>query len=687
MKRLALGTMLAIVLSAAAASPAPAATFLVNNTGDQQDGDTSDLHCDIDPSTIGDLCTLRAAIQQSNATLTADDEIDFGIASGAQTITLNDGLPLPDITDTVTIEGNTQTGFAGTPLITLKGTGTNGIDGLTFAAGSDGSQVNRLVFNNFKNAIRADADVHINGNYIGIGPAGTSVTDGENDIGVRITATSGGVGDVTGAVTDRNVISDNTIGIVVAQNGGSFQIFNNYIGTNSTGTAALSNGIGVRVDAGADGEVLTGNVISGNDSEGVLWNGEGGFVSGSRIGTNAAGTSAIPNGLAGVNIAHGSPTVSVGVISGNNGGGIRVSGGGTAFIFGNKIGVGDDGVTAIPNANGGGIDIASSDVIIGGLLADQGNVIANNGPWGIRIRSGIGNTGNEIRGDNSITGNSGLGIDLDPLGFNSNDPDPGAAGTPNLGQNYPVITSAVAGGAADGTLTSQPNTDYRIDLFKSSACDDSGYGEGQTHIGFVLTTSDPAGNATFSLPLSGSVAAGDVLTATATDDVANNTSEFSLCKTVPGVSSGGNGGGGSGGGGSTQNPNGEPDSNIGKIAKKASKLKSFSGTASDPEGQLAAVEIAVVSTSGGAKATAKRVKRCLNLQKSGKLKRKKAGKKGRCGPAKFLRAKGTTKWTYKLKRRLKRGKYVIYARAVDKSGKKESKFSKADRNRVAFRLR
>jgi hypothetical protein len=95
----------------------------------------------------------------------------------------------------------------------------------------------------------------------------------------------------------------------------------------------------------------------------------------------------------------------------------------------------------------------------------------------------------------------------------------------------------------------------------------------------------------------------------------------------------------------------------------------------------------VVSTLGGAKATAKRVKRCLNLQGSGKLKRKKAGKRGRCAPAKFLKAKGTTKWTYKLKRRLKRGKYVIYARALDKAGKKETKFSKADRNRAAFRLR
>jgi hypothetical protein len=95
----------------------------------------------------------------------------------------------------------------------------------------------------------------------------------------------------------------------------------------------------------------------------------------------------------------------------------------------------------------------------------------------------------------------------------------------------------------------------------------------------------------------------------------------------------------------------------------------------------------VVSAQGGAKATAKRVKRCINLQRNGKLKRKKAGKRGRCGPARFLRAKGTTKWTYKLKRKLRKGKYVVYARAVDKAGKKETKFSKADRNRAAFTLR
>lgn len=691
MKRLPLAAFVALSLSAAAASPALATTYPVTTTSDLGDSNPGNDICDETGAPTG--CSLRAAIEEANAHANSGnpsgfaDQISFAIGTGPQTI--SPATVLPDITDTVVIEGNTQTGFAATPLITVKGLGTNSIDGLTVAAGGDSSQISRLVLNNFKNAIRVDAPAQIDGNYIGIAQDGTQGVDAENDIGIRSTATSGGVGDVAGAATDRNVISGNTTGILVAQNGASFQIFNNYVGLNPAGTGKIPNGIGVQIAAGADGEILTGNVISGNDSDGVQWNGSTGFVSGSRIGTNAAGTSSLSNGGSGVDVTNGGPNLSVGLISGNHDGGIRVSGAGAPFIFGNKIGVGADGVTPIPNTSQGGISVASSGVTIGGLNLGQGNLIANNAPWGIQILSG---TGNEIRGDNSITGNSGLGIDLDPLGFNPNNVDPDF-GQPNLGQNYPLITSAVAGGSAGLTLTSQAGRAYRVELFKNTTCDPSFYGEGQTFIGSATSTSNGSGVAGFSVPLPGSVAVGDVLTATATDTVAGNTSEFSLCRTVTasgggGAGGGGGGGGGGGQGGTTTQANGEPDSNITRVrTQKASKLKRFSGTASDPEGQLAAVEIAVVAVQGGAKATARRVKRCINLQSNGRLKRKKAGKRGRCAPAKFLRAKGTTKWTYKLKRKLRKGKYVVYARAVDTAGKKETRFSKADRNRAAFRLR
>jgi hypothetical protein len=472
------------------------------------------------------------------------------------------------------------------------------------------------------------------------------------------------------------VISNNGIGIDVVAGGGSFQIGGNNIGTDPTGTLDHGNTtFGVHSLAAVI--IQGGNVISGNGSDGVRIAGTFGFVSSSVIGTNAAGTAAIPNDNDGVALNNtGVVTVNDNVISGNTGAGVSALNEGPD-VNSNKIGVGSDGTTAIPNG-AGGIDLDSTGTHIGG---NGTNVIAHNTGFGVRL---LGGSGNVIDGTNSFFANDGLAIDLGTAGFNPNvaDPEPGE---PNFGQNYPVITSAVAGGNVSGTLTSQPSTTYRIELFLSSGCDPSGYGEGQIFLKTVTVTTDGSGVASFTTALPASATLGEVITATATDTAAGNTSEFSLCRTVTAGAAAS--GGGSSGGGTTQKANGEPDSNIGKIVKKARKLKKFSGTASDPEGQLAAVEIAVVSTSGGAKATAKRIKRCLNLQGNGRLKRKKAGKKGRCGPAKFLRAKGTTKWTYKLKRKLRKGKYVVYARAVDKAGKKETKFSKADRNRVAFRLR
>src|SRR3954470_9795176 len=65
--------------------------------------------------------SLRDAITQANATK-ALDSIHFSIGSGAQTI--SPASPLPVLTAPVSIDGATQPGYAGTPLITVDG-GTN----------------------------------------------------------------------------------------------------------------------------------------------------------------------------------------------------------------------------------------------------------------------------------------------------------------------------------------------------------------------------------------------------------------------------------------------------------------------------------------------------------------------------------------------------------------------------------
>ena len=94
--------------------------------------------------------------------------------------------------------------------------------------------------------------------------------------------------------------------------------------------------------------------------------------------------------------------------------------------------------------------------------------------------------------------------------------------------DYPVITSAsVSGGilTVAGYVGSAANqstfANAHVEFFKSAA-DSSGYGEGQTYLGYLTT--DASGNFNDSLPGFGLVS-GDQLTATATDS-SNNTSEF-----------------------------------------------------------------------------------------------------------------------------------------------------------------
>src|ERR1700722_19370078 len=63
--------------------------------------------------------TLRSAITAVNAD-TGPDVIDFNIPGGAATIAITSALPA--ITTPVTIDGTSQPGYAGSPLITLDGT-------------------------------------------------------------------------------------------------------------------------------------------------------------------------------------------------------------------------------------------------------------------------------------------------------------------------------------------------------------------------------------------------------------------------------------------------------------------------------------------------------------------------------------------------------------------------------------
>src|SRR5213080_4810771 len=95
-----------------------AATFTVNTADDHNDGVCNAADC-----------TLREAISAANT----GDTISFNIpGSGVRTINATSGFV---ITKAVTIDGSTQSGFSGAPLIEINGAGAGaGINGFNINA-------------------------------------------------------------------------------------------------------------------------------------------------------------------------------------------------------------------------------------------------------------------------------------------------------------------------------------------------------------------------------------------------------------------------------------------------------------------------------------------------------------------------------------------------------------------------
>ena len=179
-----------------------------------------------------------------------------------------------------------------------------------------------------------------------------------------------------------------------------------------------------------------------------------------------------------------------------------------------------------------GVGIAdSANNTVGGTAADAGNTIANSGFDGIAV-SGATSTSNALLG-NVYRNNGNLSIDVVDNGPNNTPAlgqDVGDADTgPNNLQNFPVLTSAATTGAqvtVYGTLNSNAGRSYRIEFYAAAAADPTGYGEGERYLGFATVTTDASGNASIAATLTAVVAAGEVVSATATDLTTNDTSEF-----------------------------------------------------------------------------------------------------------------------------------------------------------------
>ena len=269
-------------------SPAQAVTFTVNSLNDTPDA--------VINGTCNDgtgACTLRAAIQEANATTTLDT-IAFNIGSGTPTIQVGSTTlsPLPTITQPVIINGNT----GGATRIELNGTSAGaGANGLTISAG--GSTVEALVINRFGGSgivLTTSGSNVIKNNYIGSDAAGTSVLGNMADGVLIVGVASNTIGGT--ASSARNVIGGNAGENIHIQGSGATGnlVQGNYIGVDATGTGFLESGDNGVVLDGAPSNTVGGttsgarNVIANNYNDGVVISGStasGNLVEGNYIGT------------------------------------------------------------------------------------------------------------------------------------------------------------------------------------------------------------------------------------------------------------------------------------------------------------------------------------------------------------------------------------------------------------------
>lgn len=495
-----------------------AATITVNSTGDSAADDG--------------VCTLREAITASNTDTTSgatggecaagsgSDSIAFSVAGAIQPAT-----ELPNITTVVHIDGytapgaskNTQALAQGTNailVVEIDGVNAGNVHGLSLVnSGASGTIIEGLVINNSANGICCNnigiyldsvtgaATTILRGNFIGTNAAGTARRPkGAASIYLK-TVSNLVIGSDNGGAIDPasvNLISGNNATAITTTSGvTNMRIRGNLIGTNAAGTAALENiGFGVGLDA-ITSSWVSDNVISGNRG-GIELRGVSSGVHLERniIGSNAAGTGAVPNDFVGIRVSEN--------------------------IFG------------FPGNNILDVDIVE-------------NLVANNTCSGdcAGILIGASNALNMVQGirlsGNRVFANKGLEIDLGLanvnnlpliLGVTENDADDPDSGGNTL-QNFPLLTSSVGNGIQvmiDFTLDSEASKTFTLEFFHTGTCDSSGHGGAEKFLGREDFVTSGSGDVSGSVVLPLTDMSG-FITATATN-LANGTSEFSACAAI-----------------------------------------------------------------------------------------------------------------------------------------------------------
>lgn len=254
--------------------------------------------------------SLRQAISDANNT-PGPNLINFNIPGGGAQI-IQPFSTLPAVTNQVTIDGTTQPGYAGAPIIVLDGNpGFSGrVDGLTISA--PGCAIKGLVIGGFgetASGIRAgllllSASNTVTACYAGISETGAS-TRFNDTTGILI---SNAAGNVIGGLTvaARNLIGGNLTGVfITGANASNNVVLGNWFSLSQNGSNTLANNPTDIIISNAPNNIIggaipgAGNVLVGPNSPEILVN--GGATSNTILGNYV---NLYPNGspAAGVNV-------------------------------------------------------------------------------------------------------------------------------------------------------------------------------------------------------------------------------------------------------------------------------------------------------------------------------------------------------------------------------------------------
>lgn len=299
-------------------SAAMAVVYTVDSTLDEPDAIPGTAGC----LTVGGKCTLRAAIQESNASTLVVDEIHFDVAFNGQLVdTITLGSLLPPITNPVGINAGscpTQAGQGGPCAgveasalsygLSVENTDTVEISGLAITGATTGIRV-----------VNSSNSFSASNNWLGEKLDGTNGSGANTGIWLDPESDNATIGGTTAG--QGNVFVNNAAEGLDIEGASEADVMGNYFGVKADGVTKAANGKNIEITdtvaiPATDNEVgdtVSGgaapcdgpcNVISGATTAGVDLFGNGGnekpatgptTIHGNYMGLSAAGTTVVAN--------------------------------------------------------------------------------------------------------------------------------------------------------------------------------------------------------------------------------------------------------------------------------------------------------------------------------------------------------------------------------------------------------